>query len=205
MLCVVACLIIRIVKQFIWNPVNELTHLKSRVLCFCLSSPSCQSPESPGLQSPGPLCRHTDIPPHCAAPRCRDAPSLLTTGRGNCLHTSLQSRDDIKWVDFVLIMSLQTAHNHAHCENCESREFTLWDGVVLYLFLFLIRLCRENQWWAREQRQKQNNKAQWEEQSNAVASEIYLMQQIKQQRNLMRVFKSPASHYYLERQCARQP
>lgn len=30
-----------------------------------------------------------------------------------------------------------------HAQNHESREFTLGDGVVLHLFLFLIRLCRE--------------------------------------------------------------
>lgn len=111
----------------------KITHSRSRDVCSRPPSPSCRSPESPGPQSPGPPCRRTDTPPRCAAPRCRDAPSPLTTGRGIRPHTSLRRRDRTPSAERLRITPPLLV----------SRVFTLGDGVVLDLFLFLLRLCRK--------------------------------------------------------------
>ena len=105
--------------------------------------PSCQSPESPGLRSPAPPCRRTDTPPRCEAPRCRDAPSPPTTGRGNRPHTSLNTRDNQVTIKFTDDASTPPCQRES--ENKEvTWVFTLWDGVVQDLLLLLLQLCRGN-------------------------------------------------------------
>lgn len=51
-------------------------------------------------------------------------------------------------------------YSPARCENGDSRVFTLGDGVVLYLFLFLIVLCRETGDGPRDVDKEKNNKAE---------------------------------------------
>lgn len=112
--------------------------------------PSCRSPESPGLQSPDPPCRHTDTPPHCEAPHCRGAPSPPTTGRGNHPHTSLKTGDSPVWthikttylycnmhINNTHSTSMRTVHPHADnsVKTVRSPE-SLPSGMVLFSISF---------------------------------------------------------------------
>lgn len=62
-------------------------------------------------------------------------------------------------------------YSPARCENGDSPVFTLGDGVVLYLFLFLIVLCRETGDGPRDVDKEKNNKAEWDQQPSAAVSE----------------------------------
>ncbi len=137
-------------------------------LWFAETLPSCRSPESPGLRSRGPPCRRTDTPPRYEAPRCRDAPSHLTAGRGNRLHTSLKARDSPVLTPHLFSKTLtmtqqnkQTAHPHAdnRVKTGRSPE-SLPSGMVLFSisFCFSSGSAGKTSEEAKGNRQRENNR-----------------------------------------------